>query len=178
MRVVALVGAVGDGEKVRVELVWLSLHWLKDGYWRRRERWCWRRERQGLTVVASSWWELAASPADSRPELPNLRLVELAFVACAQAMRRACRPGLRGRRQRRESLGMAQKKAGQAHGRLVARARPPRACQAAHAQSTAVPKLKSAGICGGGRPVSSAESNVRARINVGSELHYRNKFLR
>ena len=67
--------------------------------------------------------ELAASPAGSRPELPNLRVVELAFVACAQAMRRACRPGLRGRRQRRESLGMAQKKAGQAHGRLVARAR-------------------------------------------------------
>ena len=133
-----MVGAVGDGEKVRVELVWLSLHWLKDGYWRRRERWCWRRERQGLTVVASSWCELAASPAGSRPELPNLRVVELAFVACAQAMRRACRPGLRGRRQRRESLGMAQKKAGQAHGRLVARARPPRACQAAHAQSTAV----------------------------------------
>ena len=99
--------------------------------WRRRERWCWRRERQGLTVVASSWWELAASPADSRPELPNLRLVELAFVACAQAMRRACRPGLRGRRQRRESLGMAQKKAGQAHCRLVARARSSRACQAA-----------------------------------------------
>ena len=52
-------------------------------------------------MVASSWWELAASPADSRPELPNLRLVELAFVACAQAMRRACRPGLRGRRQQR-----------------------------------------------------------------------------
>ena len=26
-----MVGAVGDGEKVRVELVWLSLHWLKDG---------------------------------------------------------------------------------------------------------------------------------------------------
>ena len=102
-----MVGAVGDGEKVRVELVWLSLHWLKDGYWRRRERWCWRRERQGLTVVASSWCELAASPAGSRPELPNLRVVELAFVACAQAMRRACRPGLRGRRQRRESLGMA-----------------------------------------------------------------------
>ena len=82
-------------------------------------------------MVASSWWELAASPADSRPELPNLRLVELAFVACAQAMRRACRPGLRGRRQRRESLGMAQKKAGQAHCRLVARARSSRACQAA-----------------------------------------------
>ena len=126
-----MVGAVGDGEKVRVELVWLSLHWLKDGYWRRRERWCWRRERQGLTVVASSWCELAASPAGSRPELPNLRVVELAFVACAQAMRRACRPGLRGRRQRRESLGMAQKKAGQAHCRLVARARSSRACQAA-----------------------------------------------
>ena len=125
-----MVGAVGDGEKVRVELVWLSLHWLKDGYWRRRERWCWRRERQGLTV-SSSWWELAASPAGSRPELPNLRVVELAFVACAQAMRRAWRPGLRGRRQRRESLGMAQKKAGQAHCRLVARARPTRACQAA-----------------------------------------------
>ena len=27
-----MVGAVGDGEKVRVELVWLSLHWLKDGF--------------------------------------------------------------------------------------------------------------------------------------------------
>ena len=77
------------------------------------------------------WWERAASPADPRPELPNLRVVELAFVACAQAMRRACRPGLRGRRQRRESLGMAQKKAGQAHCRLVARARSSRACQAA-----------------------------------------------
>ena len=29
---------------------------LVEGWiWRRRERWCWRRERQGLTVVASSW---------------------------------------------------------------------------------------------------------------------------
>ena len=115
-------------------------------------------------ALASAGCEMSSSSftAGPRPELPGLWAAELASVASTQALQRAWQAGLRGRRQRKERLGTRQEQAGQVRKWLRSNeARAGMAGRAGRAQSTTVPKLKSAGICSGGRPVSSAESNVR-----------------
>ena len=115
-------------------------------------------------ALASAGCEMSSSSytAGPRPQLPGLWAAELASVASTQALqrdgRRDCEAGGSGRRGwARARNRLARSASGCASGE----ARAGMAGRAGRAQSTAVPKLKSAGICGGGRPVSSAESNLR-----------------
>jgi hypothetical protein len=134
-------------------------------------------------ALASAGCEMSSSSytAGPRPELPGLWAAELASVASTQALQRAWQAGLRGRRQRKERLGTSQEQAGQV--RKWLRLNEARARARAHGkpsrpsgQSTAVPKLNLRAF------VVEADSPrprvTCGRINVGSELHYRNKFLR
>ena len=75
---------------------------------------------------AAARWELTC-PAGPRPELADLWALEMALVTCAQALRRAWRAGLRGRRRRRKPVRTAQKEAGQVRGRPLAPPGRPRA---------------------------------------------------
>ena len=131
-------------------------------------------------ALASAGCEMPSSSytAGPRPQLPGLWAAELASVASTQVLQRAWQAGLRGRRQRKERLGTRQEQAGQV--RKWLRSNEARAGMAGRAGERKV------------RP--SQNSNLRAfvveadrspqprvtcaRINVGSELHYRNKFLR
>ena len=103
-------------------------------------------------ALASAGCEISSSSytAGPRPQLPGLWAAELASLASTQALqrdgRRDCEAGS-GRR-----LGTSQEQAGQVRGWLRSgEARAGTAGRAGRAQSTAVPKLKSAGICGGWR---------------------------
>ena len=115
-------------------------------------------------ALASTGCEMPSSSytAGPRPQLPGLWAAELASVASMQALQRDgwrdCEAGGSGRR------GWAR-----ARNRLAwsasgcARTRRARAWHAEQAERPKYgrPQTQSAGICGGGRPVSSAKSNVR-----------------
>ena len=114
-------------------------------------------------ALASAGCEMSSSSYTSgpRPELPGLWAAELASVASTQALQRAWQAGLRGRRQRKERLGTSQEQAGQV--RRWLRSGEARAHMAGRAERKVQPSQNQ--ICGHlwwwGRPVSSAESNVR-----------------
>ena len=131
-------------------------------------------------ALASAGCEMPSSSytAGPRPQLPGLWAAELASVASTQALQRDgwrdCEAGGSGRRGwARARNRLARSASGCASGE----ARAGMAGRAGRAQSTAVPNSNLRAF------VVEADRSPQprvtcARINVGSELHYRNKFLR
>ena len=131
-------------------------------------------------ALASAGCEMSSSSytAGPRPQLPGLWAAELASVASTQALQRDgwrdCEAGGSGRRGWARARNRLARSAGG-----CARARRARAWQAEQAERKVRPSQNSnlrAFVVEADR---SPQPRVTcARINVGSELHYRNKFLR
>ena len=96
-------------------------------------------------ALASAGCEMSSSSytAGPRPQLPGLWAAELASVASTQALQRAWQAGLRGRRQRKERLGMSQEQAGQVRKWLRSNEARARAWQAEQAERKVRPSQNS-----------------------------------